>query len=79
MKIYFTFYLYLNIKKHLINLINSFDGIPKNIHTVTKELFRMAVCLKPRLIQSGIERIQNIGNSEDMMPELLEKLGILPI
>lgn len=35
----------------------------------------MAVCLKPRLIQSGIERIQNIGNSEDMIPEL----GILYI
>ena len=35
----------------------------------------MVVCLKPRLIRSGIERIENIGNSEEMITEL----GILPV
>ena len=34
----------------------------------------MAVCLKPRLIRSGIETIKNIGNPEEMISEL----GILP-
>ena len=37
--------------------------IPYNLHGITKELFRMAVCLKPRLIQSGLQGIDNIKNS----------------
>ena len=37
--------------------------IPNDLHGITKELFRMAVCLKPRLIQRGLQGLDNIKNS----------------
>ena len=45
------------------------DSIPKSLNTIAKEIFRMAVCLKPRLIRSGIERIHSLSNTDEIEPE----------
>ena len=45
------------------------EAIPKNLNTVARELFRMAICLKPRLIRTGLERIRNNGDSDDIISE----------
>ena len=38
-----------------------YDAVPKNLTTLAKELFRMAVCIKPRLIRTGLQNIQDIN------------------
>ena len=40
-----------------------YDVIPKSLTSVARELFRLAVCLKPRLIHRGIQGIEHLGNS----------------
>ena len=37
-----------------------YDVIPKSLSAVAKELFRLTVCLKPRLIHQGIQSFENI-------------------
>ena len=45
------------------------DSVPKSLHSVVKELFRMSVCLKPQLVHTGIERIKSIFSSQDILSE----------
>ena len=45
------------------------DEFPKNIHEITKELFRMGVCLKPRLIHSAVQRIKSHFESNKIISE----------
>ena len=59
---------------------NRIDEIPKNLHSVAKEVFKIAVCLKPRLIHTGIERFDRLKdnlNSQNVLPEneLIENEG----
>ena len=43
------------------------DAIPRNLTTLARELFRTAVCLKPRLVHSGLDRIyENFGSQGSM-------------
>ena len=55
----------------MISIISFYriDTIPKNISTIAKELFRTVVCLKPRLIRSGIERIHSLSNTDELDSE----------
>ena len=46
--------------------------IPKNLTTVVRELFTVAVCLKPRLVNMGLERLKSERNSDDFI-ERIEK------
>ena len=48
---------------------NRVDSVPKNLNSVAKELFQIAVCLKPRLIRNGIERINSLSNTDDLESE----------
>ena len=45
------------------------DEFPKNIHEITKELFRMGVCLKPRLLHSAVQRIKSHFESNEIISE----------
>ena len=45
------------------------DELPKNIHEIKKELFRMGVCLKPRLIHSAVQRIKSHFESNEIISE----------
>ena len=45
------------------------DSVPKSLHSVVKELFRMSVCLKPQLVHTGIERIKGSISSHDILSE----------
>ena len=38
--------------------------MPKNIHTVVKELFKAAVCIKPRLIRQGFQMMETMNNTQ---------------
>ena len=44
-----------------------------------KELFKTAVCLKPRLIRSGIERIHSLSNVEDQIDDERLNGGKIPV
>ena len=57
-----------NYNKFLI--FNRIDALPKNLNTIAKELFRMGVCLKPRLIRSGIERLKSSSNPQEIVSEV---------
>ena len=45
---------------------NKFENDLKNFI----ELFRMGVCLKPRLIRSGIERLKSSSNPQEIVSEV---------
>ena len=45
--------------------------IPKNLTTVARELFTVAVCLKPRLVNMGLEQLKSERNSD----EFIERIG----
>ena len=66
---------YILVSKIQYFYIIRIDSVPKSLHSIAKELFRLSVCLKPRLIHTGIERIKNNINSEDIVSEQ-EVLGI---
>ena len=44
--------------------------IPKNLTTVARELFTVAVCLKPRLVNMGLERLKQERNSNDIIQRI---------
>ena len=55
----------------MINLIfTRVDALPINLNTIAKEIFRMGVCLKPRLIRSGIERLKGSSNPQEIVSEV---------
>ena len=46
------------------------EKIPRNLTTIANGLFKTAVCLKPRIIQSGLDIFKRRTNSQDMVREM---------
>ena len=55
-----------------INIIH--NKIPTSLNDVAKDLFKMAVCFKPRLIRGGLRVFKGGNQTEDMMAEMEEIL-----
>ena len=46
------------------------EKIPRNLTTIAKDLFKMAVCLKPRIIRNGLEIFKRQNDSQDVIREM---------
>ena len=59
--------------KHRITILHFYftrlETIPRNLTTIVRDLFKMAVCIKPRLIRSGLEVFKR-RNATDVIEEM---------
>ena len=44
--------------------------IPRNLSTVAKELFKTAFCIKPRIIQGGLNVFKHRNRTKSMVEEM---------
>ena len=61
--------LYKKLNKILTYFIR-LEKIPRNLTTIAKQLFKMAVCIKPRIIQNGLEIFKRHNDSQDVISEM---------
>ena len=66
-------------KQQLIIIPFSTDRLNKipSLHTLKKELFKAAVCFKPRLIRMGLENLENKIEMNEVLEQMGQQLGEL--
>lgn len=52
-------------------LIIRLEKVPKSLHTIAKELFKIVVCLKPRMIQRGLQQLLPQDNPNEIISDNL--------
>ena len=50
-----------------ISILFRLEKIPRNLTAIAREVFTLAVCMKPRLINRGLERLKPQNNSNDAL------------
>lgn len=70
---FYRFYTYTNYKTIQCFIFTRLEVIPNKLNTVAREIFRMAICLKPRLIRTGLQRIRKIEDSKGKYSGDIEK------
>ena len=53
-----------------ISISSRLDVVPKNMHTIVKEIFKMAVCIKPRLIRQGFQMMDTLNATQDTFEQM---------
>ena len=53
----------------ILYISSRLEKIPRNLTIIVRDLFRTAVCIKPRLIQNGLELFKR-RNSTDVVKDM---------
>ena len=67
------YFYYWNIRvidsslRIFISILFRLEKIPRNLTAIAREVFTLAVCMKPRLINRGLERLKPQNNSNDAL------------